>query len=99
MGELVHRYTDGIFHLQLRLLGDRDLAADATQEVFLRAHRSLDRFDTTSRFRPWLFSIAWNLARDVMRSRKRRGESRWLSIGKTDRDGGERHGRRSRGFR
>ena len=28
MGELIHRYTDGIFHLQLRLLGDRELAAD-----------------------------------------------------------------------
>src|SRR5262249_55591229 len=68
-GQLVHRYTPGVFNLFVRCLGDREAAADATQEVFLRVFGGLGDFDPCRSFRAWLFSIAWNFARDQLRRR------------------------------
>jgi RNA polymerase sigma-70 factor (ECF subfamily) len=76
---LVHQYTPGIHGLFLRLLGDRDLAQDFTQEVFLRVFSSLERFDAGRSFRAWIFAIAWNLARDHIRTRSRRRVWSFLS--------------------
>lgn len=70
--ELVRRYTPKIYDLQYRLLGSREAAEDATQETFMRAYRSLDRFNPRRAFKAWLFAIAWNFARDELRRRKRR---------------------------
>lgn len=50
------------------MLGDPDLAQDVTQETFLRAYRSLSRFDGRSE-KTWLTRIAVNLCRDQWRSR------------------------------
>ena len=54
------------------LLGDADQAADATQETFVRVHRSLSRFRFEARFSTWLFSIARNAAVDEQRRESRR---------------------------
>lgn len=64
---LIERHQDMIYHLCLRLLGRREDAADATQEVFLRALGALGTFDSDRSFRGWLASIAWNLVRDLGR--------------------------------
>jgi RNA polymerase sigma-70 factor (ECF subfamily) len=69
--ELVRRYTPGIYHLALRLLGDRGEAEDATQEIFLRAARALGEFRLSESFKAWIHTIAWNHARDCLRRRKR----------------------------
>lgn len=50
-----------------RLLGRRDEADDATQEVFLRARRAFARYDPERPFRPWLLAIAGNLCIDRLR--------------------------------
>jgi RNA polymerase sigma-70 factor (ECF subfamily) len=71
---LVHRYSTRIFRLFVRVLGRPDPAADLTQEVFLRMHRHLDRFDAEKSFRAWMYAIAWNLARDEIRRRQRHRE-------------------------
>lgn len=81
--ELVRRYTSKIYHLQFRLLGTREAAEDATQETFMRAYRSLARFDPRRTFKAWLYAIAWNYARDELRRRKRR--SRTLDVRPRDR--------------
>jgi len=81
LARLVHQYTPGIHSLFLRLLGDRDLAQDFTQEVFLRVFTSLDRFDVARSFRSWIFAIAWNLARDHLRVRSRRRIWSFLAAG------------------
>lgn len=49
-------------------LGNAEDAEDIAQETFLRAFRSLDRFDVSRSLRPWLLSIAANLARNRRRS-------------------------------
>ena len=70
--ELVTRYQRELYHFLVRFLGDRAAAEDVFQETFLQVHQSAEQFDLTRRFRPWLFTIAANKARDLMRSQARR---------------------------
>jgi len=65
---LVERYQRELFHFLVRFLGDRATAEDIFQETFLQVHRSAGQFDMHRRFRPWLFTIAANKARDLLRS-------------------------------
>jgi len=69
---LVSRYQRELFHFLIRFIGDRASAEDVFQESFLQVHQSASQFDTTRRFRPWLFTIAANKARDLIRSQARR---------------------------
>src|SRR5689334_15453586 len=71
-GQLVERYQRELFHFLVRFLGDRAAAEDVFQETFLQVHQSAEQFDPQRRFRPWLFTIAANKARDLMRSQARR---------------------------
>src|SRR5271170_6490263 len=66
--ELVKRYERELFHFLARFLGDRTAAEDIFQETFLQVHQSAGTFDADRRFRPWLFTIAANKARDLIRS-------------------------------
>lgn len=70
--ELVARYERELYHFLVRFLGDRAAAEDVFQETFLQVHQSAEQFDLTRRFRPWLFTIAANKARDLIRSQARR---------------------------
>jgi RNA polymerase sigma-70 factor, ECF subfamily len=63
--QAIHRYVS-------RMLNDDLAAEDVTQEVFIRAHRSLSRFDQRSLFTSWLFQIAKNRIVDEHRARARR---------------------------
>ena len=69
---LMSRYQRELFHFLVRFLGNRAAAEDIFQEAFLQVHQSAGDFDLTRRFRPWLFTIAANKARDLMRSNARR---------------------------
>ena len=69
---LVSRYERELYHFLVRFLGDRAAAEDVFQETFLQVHQSADQFDAQRRFRPWLFTIAANKARDLIRSQARR---------------------------
>lgn len=70
--ELVERYQRELYHFLVRFLGDRAAAEDVFQETFLQVHQSAEQFDPQRRFRPWLFTIAANKARDLIRSQARR---------------------------
>src|SRR6266513_6176337 len=70
--ELVSRYQRELYHFLVRFLGNRAAAEDVFQETFLQVHQSAEQFDLQRRFRPWLFTIAANKARDLMRSQARR---------------------------
>ena len=65
---IVRRYQVPIFRLAYLILGDAAEAEDAAQETFLRAYGALGRFDDARPLRPWLLSIAANLARNRRRS-------------------------------
>jgi RNA polymerase sigma-70 factor (ECF subfamily) len=68
--ELVERHSTRVFRLSWRITGDEASAEDAVQETFLRAYRSLHRFDARSRFGTWLHRIAVNTAIEIMRKRR-----------------------------
>ena len=68
--ELVLKYQDQVFNLARRILGNEDLAEDATQEAFIHAFQKLHQFRGGS-FRAWLLKIATNLCYDEMRAWKR----------------------------
>ena len=72
---LVERYQRELFHFLIRFIGNRASAEDVFQETFLQVHNSGESFDLSRRFRPWLFTIAANKARDLMRSQARRPTS------------------------
>lgn len=61
-------HQEPVFRLAYLFLGDPDDADDVAQETFLRAWNHLKRFDSTRPLRPWLLSIAANLARNRQRS-------------------------------
>lgn len=72
MEALVRRHHDALMRFLIRLLGDRAAAEDVFQETFVQVHLSAGVFDTNRRFEPWLFTIAANKARDLMRRNQRR---------------------------
>jgi len=68
---LVTPYRGPLLALAYRLTRDREDAREVAQEAFLKAFRSLRRFDLGRSFRNWLFQIAANEARDRLRKAKR----------------------------
>lgn len=68
---LIERYHDDLIRFLTRLVGDRTAAEDIFQETFLQIHQSAHTFDTSRRFRPWLFTIAANKGRDHLRKKIR----------------------------
>ncbi len=68
---LVLAYQDMLFNTALRILGDDDLAADATQDAFLSAFKGLNTYRGGS-FKAWLLRTVTNSCYDELRRRKRR---------------------------
>lgn len=83
--QLVSRYADELYGFLYRFVGNGALAEDLVQETFLQVHLSVGSFDPARRFRPWLYTIAANKARDMLRSRGRRTEQS-LDARKPDED-------------
>ena len=54
------------------MVGDRSLAEDLTQEVFLRVYQGLPRFSSRSKFTTWLFQVTKNRVLDELRATERR---------------------------
>jgi len=68
---LVLHFQDSVFNTALRILGDEDLASDATQEAFLSAFRNIRSFRGGS-FKAWLMRTVTNACYDELRRQKRR---------------------------
>src|SRR5437667_2853486 len=69
---LVRAYETPVFNYVLRLVGDRSLAEDLTQEVFLRVYQGLPKFSLRCRFTTWLFQVTKNRVLDELRANERR---------------------------
>jgi RNA polymerase sigma-70 factor, ECF subfamily len=68
-GKLVTRSQGAVFGLCYRLLGDRESAADAAQEAFVRGYAALATFDPAQKFDIWILRIARNHCFDILRHR------------------------------
>jgi RNA polymerase sigma-70 factor, ECF subfamily len=71
---LVIRHQKSIQRVCYRFTGNTEDAADLTQEVFVKAYRSLPRFRGTSAFSTWLYRIAVNACLSFKAARKNRTE-------------------------
>ena len=69
--ELVERYQKRLLNFVFRTIGDRERAEDLVQEVFIRVHRHLHRFDQSKKFSTWIYTICSNLAKNELRNRSR----------------------------
>ncbi len=70
-GRLVERYQDYVFAICMAYLRQRDLAEDATQEIFLAAFQSVCRLQEANRFQSWLKRMAINRCLDELRRKRR----------------------------
>ena len=73
-GEIFARWAPALLRVTQRQLGRRADAEDVVQQTFLQLHRARRDFKPSMKLRPWLFTIALNLCRDLLRYRGRRHE-------------------------
>ena len=67
--ELVRANEKGIYNLCLRMLRNEQDAMDASQDAFFKAYRALSTFRGDSKFSVWLYRLATNVCRDMLRRR------------------------------
>jgi len=72
--ELVARYQSKVFTMAMSFIRNREAADDAAQEVFLKAYLALPKFHMKSEFGTWLYRIAVNHIKDVLRKKSRSRE-------------------------
>jgi RNA polymerase sigma-70 factor (ECF subfamily) len=91
---LVGRYRKRLYNYLLRLLGRPDEAEEFAQETFVKAYVHAEKYRSIARFSTWLYTIATNLVRNQIRSRRRaprmvslwagdrdnEGEGRWMDL-------------------
>lgn len=86
---LLERHEAPIFRFCLRSMGNRDNATDATQEIFLRVVKNVDRWEKKAKFTTWLYTIARNYCIDQQRKGRKRKE--YSLNKKIDADGSAEH--------
>ena len=70
--QLVLENQNRAYSLALRLIGDREEAADLAQEAFVRAWQGLEQFQGGSSFATWVYRLTTNVCIDYLRKKKRR---------------------------
>src|SRR6516225_5116493 len=68
---LVDKYKHPVMNLVYRMLHDATEAEDLAQNVFVQVHKSAQRYEVSSKFTTWLFTIARNLCLNEIRRRNR----------------------------
>jgi len=91
--QLMEHYQSACYGLAWRLLGDADMAADATQDAFVHAYQAIARY-RGGIFRSWLLRITANASYDILRRSQRRpttelpdpeeGEAELADVGAVD---------------
>jgi RNA polymerase sigma-70 factor, ECF subfamily len=76
---LMDSYGDSVLRFAYVMTHDRELAEDVRQQVFVEAHRDLERFEGRSSLRTWLFGIAHHRSLDAARKQRR-----WICRFKND---------------
>ena len=77
---IYRKYRERVYRVAFKVLRNREDALEASQEVFVKAYRSLERFDPDSRFFTWIYRIAMNQAIDTFRRRRTRREQEYDEV-------------------
>ena len=78
--EIVSRYQDRVYGYCLAMLADLGKAEEAAQEVFIKAYQALGRFRGDASFSTWLYRIAINHCKDVLRRESRAKTESWEAL-------------------
>lgn len=70
--ELMSAHEDRVFSICLRVVRNRELALDATQDTFINVYRRIASFDGRAAFTTWLYRVAVNSCYDLLRKEQRR---------------------------
>ena len=70
--ELMYRFQGRVQSLFRHMIGNREIAEDLTQDVFLRVFRARKSYKPNAKFSTWLFAIANNFALNQLRSQRRK---------------------------
>ena len=68
--ELIRRYERPVFSLIFRMVRDRELAEDITQDTFIKVLNAIDRYNPDYKFSSWIFKIANNATIDHLRRKE-----------------------------
>lgn len=71
MKAVYERFRGPVFAIAMGVLRDRGLAADATQQTFIKAWRAASTYDPDRQIKPWIYAIARRTAIDIYRKRSR----------------------------
>ena len=77
---LYRRHAPTVARRLRRILGRKEDVEDVLQQTFMEMHRSLDRFDSSRAFAPWLHGISIRVTGTFLRTHKRR----WWQVGRDD---------------
>jgi RNA polymerase sigma-70 factor (ECF subfamily) len=89
---LLEKYRNPVIHFVYRMVQDRAVSEEISQEVFLRVYRSRANYEVTARFTTWLFRIATRLALNWLRDgRRERGQQRIDNDDETGHEIADRH--------
>jgi len=69
--KIVEKYRGKVMALALNIIGNREDAEDACQDVFMKVYLNLDKFDFKKSLNNWLYSILFNRCLDYLRKRRR----------------------------
>ena len=75
--ELMFRFQGRVQSLFRHLVGNREMAEDLTQDVFLRIFRARKSYQPQAKFSTWLFTIANNVALNQLRTQRRKPETQF----------------------
>lgn len=78
--EIIEAYSDFVYNVAYKMMGNPHDAEEVAQEAFLSAFRAFDRFRGESRVTTWLYRITVNAALMRIRREKRARELRWVGI-------------------
>jgi len=79
--QLMREHERAVLRLAVRLTGKIEDAQDVAQEVFLKLHRELDKFQDRREIAPWLYRVTVNACFDERRRKKRAPEAAMLESG------------------
>ena len=68
---LVERYKDLVYTLAIRMVKHKEEAEEITQDTFIKAFKSIDKFKGDSKFSTWIYRVAYNTCLDVIKKNKR----------------------------
>ena len=75
--ELMYRFQGRVQSLFRHLVGNREVAEDLTQDVFLRVFRARKSYHPSAKFSTWIFAIANNIALNQLRRQRRKPETQF----------------------